>query len=105
MTFIEIFKYLEEGRVVRRVSWANCFVIFKQIPAQINNDLVWNMKSVPTDMKVLCKQLNLGINYANQYIIYDIEDQTATYINFDGDDLNADDWEVIDPFNYDISGK
>ena len=47
---------------------------------------------------------NLGGLYVNEYcsdfIIYDLIDQTATYQVFDGDDVNATDWVVIEPFTY-----
>jgi hypothetical protein len=51
-------------------------------------------------MKVLLKQYNKGIRYEHQFIIYDLSDNTATYQIFDGDDVNATDWEVIEPFTY-----
>ena len=100
MTFDKILKELQQGRVVRRDSWADCFVVFMQIPAFIECERTWNMQSLPTDMKVLLKQQNASINYQDQFIIYDLSNEVATYNNFDGEDVNATDWLVIDPFNY-----
>lgn len=100
MTFIEILKELQNGRVIRRTNWRKELVVFMQIPADIPYDKTWNMQSLPTDMKVLLKQCNKGIKYENQFIIYDLSDNSATYQMFDGDDLNATDWEVIEPFTY-----
>jgi hypothetical protein len=51
-------------------------------------------------MKVLLKQHQSGISYKNQFILYDLIDNIATYCTFDGDDINATDWEVIEPFTY-----
>ena len=100
MTFGEILKELQHGRVVRRDAWADCFVLFMQIPAFIEYERTWNMQSLPTDMKVLLKQQEAGINYQDQFITYDLSNNTATYGIFDGEDINATDWLVIDPFNY-----
>jgi hypothetical protein len=100
MTFGEILKELQNGRVVRRADWADWYVLFMQIPADIPCDRTWNMQSLPTDMKVLLKQHNKGIRYENQFIIYDLCDNVATYYVFDGDDINATDWVVIEPFTY-----
>lgn len=105
MSFEEILKELRNGRIVRRDTWNEDLVVFMQIPANISSDKTWNMQSLPTDMKVLLKQHNNGINYENQFIIYDLEDNSATYTIFDGDDINATNWEVIDPFSYGISGQ
>lgn len=100
MTFGEILKELQQGRVVRKKDWRKELIVFMQIPANIPYDRTWHMQSVPYDMKVLCKQHDLGINYKNQFIIYDMSDQSATYVVFDGEDVNSTDWEVINPFNY-----
>ena len=100
MTFGEILKELQNGRVVRRTDWREELVVFMQIPADISYDKTWNMQSLPTDMKVLLKQYNKGIRYENQFIIYDLVDNTATYYVFDGGDVNSTDWEVIEPFTY-----
>lgn len=100
MTFKEILKELQQGRVVRRDSFGPELVVFMQIPAYIENEKTWNMKSLPTDMKVLLKQQNASISYEDQFILYDLDNKSATYMVFDGWDINATDWEVIDPFNY-----
>ena len=43
----------------------------------------------------------VGITYHDQFIMYDFSDRTCTYYPFDGEDINADDWEVVDPLTYD----
>ena len=52
------------------------------------------------NLKVLLKQHHKDIDYKDQFIIYDLVEQTATYQVFDGDDVNATDWVVIEPFTY-----
>ena len=98
MTFAEILVELNNGKVVTRESYNGNFVIFKQIPCDIEN--VIPMKSLPSDMKILLKMNNLGIKYRDQYIIYDYNTEIATYTVFDGEDINATDWLVINPVEY-----
>lgn len=42
-----------------------------------------------------------GVTYHDQFIMYDFSDQSCTYYPFDGEDMNADDWELVDPMSYD----
>lgn len=100
MTFGEILKELQNGKVVRRSGWRRSIVIFMQIPASIPCEKTWNMQSLPNDMKIFLKQQGAGIHYRDQFIAYDLVDGFATYLPFDGECLNATDWEVIDPFTY-----
>lgn len=104
MTFGEILKELQQGRIVRRKNWREELIVFMQIPANIPCSRTWHMQSIPYDMKVLCKQRDLEINYKDQFIIYDISDQSATYVVFDGEDVNSTDWEVINPISYNPHG-
>jgi hypothetical protein len=53
------------------------------------------MKSIPNQVKSLLLKFGVGIDYQNQYIIYDFITGEATYCVFDGDDINALDWEVV----------
>ncbi len=100
MKFEEILKELRNGKLVRRTCYRESLIIFMQVPAYINTDNTWHMKSLPNDMKIFLKQNEMPIEYKNQFIIYDTDDCTATYHVFDGDDINAEDWVVIDPFTY-----
>lgn len=100
MRFEEVLKELRQGKIARRQSYADYFVIFMQVPADIPYDRIWDMQSLPIDAKILLKLNNKKIRYRDQFIIYDLEKQVATYHVFDGEDLNATDWEVIDPFCY-----
>lgn len=102
MTFEEILKELRNGKVVRRQCWRNGIVVFMQIPAEMSCAQTWSMHSLPGDMKVFLKQQGAGITYKDQFITYDLMDRVATYMLFDGECLNAIDWEVIDPFKYSV---
>jgi hypothetical protein len=93
MTFSEILPFLNEGFAVRRAMYCESLIIFKQIPASIDD--VTYMKSIPNQVKSLLLKFGVGIDYQNQYIIYDFITGEATYCVFDGDDINALDWEVV----------
>lgn len=95
MTFIEIIPYLNEGYPVRRASYHPSFIVFKQIPASIDD--VAPLKSVPNKVKSLMLRLGVGIDYDFQYIVYDFVTGLATDCMFDGEDINAPDWEIVPP--------
>jgi hypothetical protein len=98
MTFGEILPYLNKGFVVRREEYDPALIIFKQIPASFDD--VSNLKSIPDSAKTIITRYGVGIDYENQFMIYDFLTGTATYCVFDGDDINAEDWEAIDPIHY-----
>ena len=98
MTFVEILPYLNKGFVVRREEYDPALIIFKQVPASFDD--VSTIKSIPEDAKTIMTRYGVGIDYENQFMIYDFLTGTATYCVFDGDDINAEDWEVIDPTDY-----
>jgi hypothetical protein len=98
MTFGEILPYLNKGFAVRREEYDPALIIFKQIPASFDD--VSNIKSIPDSVKTLITRYGVGIDYENQFMIYDFLTGIATYCVFDGDDINAEDWEAIDPTHY-----
>lgn len=93
MTFTEVLPFLNEGFAVRRESYCPEIIIFKQIPASIDD--VTHMKSIPIHVKQLMLNQQVGIDYQDQYIIYDFVTGIGTYCVFDGDDINAKDWIVV----------
>lgn len=94
MTFNDILTYLHSGYAVRRAEYDPALIIFEQIPATITD--IEKLQSVPNNVKTLLINQEVSINYCNQFILYDFLTETATYCVFDGDDLNATDWEVVD---------
>jgi hypothetical protein len=94
MTFAEILPFLDRGFAVRRAEYDKTLIIFKQIPTSIDDVSV--LKSVPTQVKDLLLKVNVGIDYEDQYIIYDFFTGVATHCVFDGEDINAKDWEIVD---------
>lgn len=101
MKFEEILPELRRGEVVRRRFFQSNLVVFMQIPAEIPAQDVLKMKSIPTQMKILMGKYGTGVTYHDQFIMYDFSDQSCTYYPFDGEDMNANDWELVDPMLYD----
>lgn len=93
MTFAEILPFLNEGFAVRRAEYSSNLIIFKQIPASIDD--VSYLRSIPNKVKSLLIKHGVGIDYESQYLIYDFITGIATYCVFDGDDIDALDWEVV----------
>lgn len=101
MKFEEILPALRRGEVVRRKVFQSDLVVFMQIPAEIPALDVLKMKSIPIKMKALMGMYEAGITYHDQFIMYDFSDQSCTYYPFDGEDMNADDWELVNLSSYD----
>ena len=101
MKFEEILPALRRGEVARRSVFQSNLVVFMQVPAKIPAQNISEMKSIPIQMKVLMGEYEAGVAYYDQFIIYDFLEQNCTYYPFDGADLNADDWELVDPLSYD----
>ena len=93
MTFAEILPFLNEGFAVRRSEYRESLIIFKQVPASIDD--VTHLKSVPKQVKDIFLKFGVGIDYESQYIVYDFDTGVATYCVFDGEDINALDWELV----------
>ena len=98
MTFGEILPYLNKGFAVRREEYDPALIIFQQVPASFDD--VSPIKSIPSEVKTLLTRYRVGIDYMDQFMLYDFLTGTATYCVFDGNDLNATDWELIDPTHY-----
>lgn len=100
MTFEEILPALREGEIVRRESYNRNLIIFMQNPAYIPIDYIPNMQSLPNKAKKLLNKFECSIWYRDQFLIYDFNDNVATYCILDGDDINATDWEIVDINTY-----
>lgn len=100
MKFEEILPMLRAGEVVRRSVFQRNLVIFMQIPASIGFPEIIAMRSIPDAMKALMVLTCAGVTYHDQFVMYDFSDQSCTYYPFDGEDMNADDWEVVNVLRY-----
>ena len=69
MTFSEIIPFMNEGFAVRRAEYDPALIIFKQVPASIDD--VSNMRSIPKQVKDLLLSFKVGIDYEShiRYVI------------------------------------
>lgn len=95
ITFIAAVTALEEGKVLRRASWAH-EVIFKQVPVSIDSSIVPNMQSLPPKAKEMILRSARHIDYRSQCIVYNTVTGTADSWSPSTADIFADDWCVVD---------
>lgn len=88
---------LKFGLPIRRDCWDANFA-FMQIPAEIDNKDVKNMKSIPEEVKCCIENSYKGIQYKSQCIFYNTENSLATYWVPTIDDIMANDWEIVENF-------
>ena len=93
MTFAEILPFLNEGFAVRRAEYRTSLIVFKQVSANIDD--VTHVKSIPKKVKDIFLKFGVAIDYDFQYIVYDFDTGVGTHCIFDGEDINALDWELV----------
>lgn len=94
MKFSEILEPLRSGVTVRRIAWAEKWIV-RQIPQRIQAEVIPKMTSLPDSAKALCET---GIAYHDQVLL--IEDARrevleATSYTPTWADLFADDWVLV----------
>lgn len=87
--------FLELGYCLRRHSWKEGLVVFKQIPAKIYIDAIPNMLSLPKEAKKQIIATRGIIQYKSQCIVYNTANGIATSWVPTMEDLFADDWELV----------
>lgn len=104
----ELLKSLELGKCAYRESWITSEFefryIFKQIPAEIDRNIIPNMQSVPEYAKKIILRDNKlkSIKYLDQIVIVTTRTtgnkcdyDEITYYQFSTTDLLSDDWYLI----------
>lgn len=79
--------------IARRANWDDDMFIFAQIPANINEETIPKMQSLPEVVK--CEITEAGItslSYQNQICKFD--NSNITYYTPTGNEIFADDWET-----------
>jgi hypothetical protein len=79
--------------IARRANWDDDMFIFAQIPANINEETIPKMQSLPEVVK--CELIHRGftsLDYQNQICKFD--DGIITYYTPTGNEIFADDWET-----------
>lgn len=94
-TFDLMLPYLENGSMITRHSWNDGSCIFKQIPAEIDLDIIPKMQSVPDSVKDMLMSKKITLKYKNQLARLE-EDGTVNSWSPSVADIFADDWFIID---------
>lgn len=79
--------------VMRRSAWDKGLVVFRQVPASIQSDIIPNMQSVPKEAKDIIMNSANRIEYKNQLLMYDMNTGEANSWNPTASDLMTFDWE------------
>ena len=79
--------------IARRANWDDDMFIFAQIPANINEETIPKMQSLPDVVKYEIIELDFtSLNYQNQICKFD--NGVITYYTPTGDEIFANDWET-----------
>lgn len=79
--------------IARRANWDDNMFIFAQIPANINEEIIPKMQSLPDVVKREIIELGFtSLDYQNQICKFD--NGVITYYTPTGNEIFADDWET-----------
>lgn len=79
--------------IARRTNWDDDMFIFAQIPANINEEPISKMQSLPDFVKREIIELGFtSLDYQNQICKFD--NGVITYFTPTGDEIFTDDWET-----------
>lgn len=79
--------------IARRANWDDDVFIFAQVPANINEETIPKMQSLPDVVKREITEAGItSLSYQNQICKFDNSD--ITYYTSTGDEIFADDWET-----------
>lgn len=89
---------LEHGYLVRRSGWnGKGLVVFKQVPAHINEQIIPKMQSLPESAKAFLMSGKQFIDYTSQCLIYnDTTGRADSWVPSIAD-VFARDWELVIP--------
>lgn len=94
MNFREAIEYVKTSSyIARRANWDDNMFIFAQIPANINEETIPEMQSLPDVVKREIIEAGFtSLNYQNQ--ICKFNNGVITYYTPTGDEILAGDWET-----------
>lgn len=94
MNFEEAIERVEtRSYIARRANWDNDMFIFAQVPADINEETIPKMQSLPEVVKREITETGItSLNYQNQICKFDNGD--ITYYTPTSDEIFANDWET-----------
>jgi uncharacterized protein (DUF1919 family) len=100
LNFGEALSYIKDYKVLRRKGWnSKGLVVFRQVPAHIEEEIIPKMQSLPDDAKKVILSTRKHIDYTSQMLIYNTETARADSWVPSVSDTLAEDWEVVDVDN------
>lgn len=89
---------LKAGFTIRRSGWnGKGQMVFKQVPAHIDSDVITKMQSLPQSAKDLILKGKGFIDYTSQCLIYNENTGRADSWVPSISDVFAEDWEIVTP--------
>lgn len=96
MSFGDAIEILKQGGAIRRSGWnGKGLMVFKQVPAHIESDIIPKMQSLPQSAKYLILKGKGFIDYTSQCLIYNENTGRADSWVPSISDVFADDWEIV----------
>ena len=96
MSFGIAIQALKFGFAIRRRGWnGNGLIVFKQIPAHIESDVIPNIQSLPQSAKDFILKGKGYIDYTSQCLIYNTNTGRADSWVPSISDVFAEDWEIV----------
>lgn len=96
MSFGIAIQALKFGLAIRRAGWnGNGLMVFKQVPAHIESDIIPKMQSLPQSAKDLILKSKGYIDYTSQCLIYNENTGRADSWVPSISDVFAEDWEIV----------
>lgn len=96
MCFGDAIEVLKQGGIVRRSGWnGKGLMVFKQVPAHIDSDIIPKMRSLPQSAKDLILKSKGFIDYTSQCLIYNENTGRADSWVPSISDAFAEDWEIV----------
>lgn len=87
---------LKQGGAVRRSGWnGKGLMVFKQVPAHIDSDIIPKMQALPQSAKDLILKSKGFIDYTSQCLIYNENTGRADSWVPSISDVFAEDWEIV----------
>lgn len=87
---------LKQGGTVRRSGWnGKGLMVFKQVPAHIDSDIIPKTQSLPQSAKDLILKSKGFIDYTSQCLIYNENTGRADSWVPSISDVFAEDWEIV----------
>lgn len=97
MGFGDAIEVLKQGGTVRRSGWnGKGLMVFKQVPAHIESDIIPKMQSLSQSAKDLILRSKGFIDYTSQCLIYNENNGRADSWAPSISDVFAEDWEIVE---------